>query len=177
MGNFAEALNVKAADVPRPPTSPTGHYVWQVAKYVMGQMESPKGKWDTLDFNAKAISAKDDVNQNDLAAAGGLNSTAGRVRFMFDKGEDPESVAKFQKSQWRLTRFLVDHCGLDESLSLRELIDRSKGAQFLGNIKHRQDENDPNIVYAEIDRTAPVNAPEKAVPVQEAAEPARRRRA
>lgn len=154
--NFSDALNVNSTAVERPVTYPTGTYRFKVSKpAVLGEVKSEKGEWDTVSFPVKAIEPKDDVNPDDLAKAGGIRGFSARVQFMFDKGSSDESVAAFKKTQFQMTRFLSEHLGLGEG-TLRALIDKAHGGEFLGTVTHRDDKNDKEIKYAEIGRTAPV---------------------
>lgn len=154
--SFQDALNVKVESIERPPAPPQGHYRMKITGYKYGDISSDKGAWDTIDFQCQAIEANDDVDPQDLAAFGGPNMVKLRRSFMFDKGTDEEAVAKAKRTLFGVKQFLVEHCGLSETGSLREIIDSSKGAEFLASVKHRKDKNDPEVVYGEIDRTAPL---------------------
>lgn len=153
--NFAEALQIDVDKIEKPPLTPTGHYRWKITKYVFGDVKSAKGEWDKVDFNLKAVDALDDVDPTDLAKVGGTNMVGSRLTFMFDKDEGDEGVANAKRTLYNLKRFLTEHCGI-EGNSLRELIDNSKGAEFMANIRHREDPNNKGTYFAEIDRTAPV---------------------
>lgn len=154
--NFADALNVNSSDVERPVPHPKGTYVFQVTKQAtLGSIKSEKGEWDTVTFPVRAVDVKDDVNQDDLAKAGGVKALSARVQFMFDTGPSDESKANFAKTQFQMTRFLTEHLGLGQG-TLRELIDKAQGSKFVGTGDHRPDKTDKEIVYFEISRTAPV---------------------
>lgn len=155
--NFSDALNVDAGSIERPPIAPKGHYRLKITGTVFGEMASDKGAWDYVDFKTQALSANDDVDPTDLDKFGGTNLVRPKLRFMFDKGEDNESAAKAQQSLFRMQTFLIEHCGIDGTgLKLRALIDKAKGAEFLGSLTHRQDKVDKELFYSEIDKTAPL---------------------
>lgn len=151
--NFADALNVIVADIERPPLAPAGHYRWKITKSVLG---AAGPNWDTLSFQAQAIAAEEDVDPVKLQAFGGLNSVRNRVQFMFSKGDDDEARAVNERTLWRVKQFLTEHCGIDGSGPLKQVINRAGNAEFLGNIRHRQDKENAETFYAEIDRTAPI---------------------
>ena len=154
--NFADALNVKVGDFERPPLPPVGHYVWRVEKVEFGDVAD--GRFDTVDFRLSAVSPGEDVDQEALAEAGGIKGIRLRYRFMFNTGDDPESKANAERTFFNLRQFLTKHLQIDgaEDMSLKEAIDASIGAQCLANLQLRPDRENPEIMYPEIGRTAPV---------------------
>jgi hypothetical protein len=46
------------------------------------------------------------------------------------------------------------HLGVDEGLSLSEAMAASIGGRCIGELKHRPDPNDAELIYAEIGKTA-----------------------
>lgn len=152
--NFAEALKVKAEAVERPPLAPKGHYIFKVTKRSFDTIGN--GKWDVVDFQLQGQEAKEDVDLDELSKFGGLKSVNLRHRFMFPKEESDEAQAQFKRTLFNLRRFLTEHLGLSAEGELRELIDQSIGNQCIANVQWRADQNDPEVFYAEIGRTAPV---------------------
>lgn len=156
MVNFTEALDRKLEEVKRPPNLPVGHYVWQIEKMPdQEEFESRNtgDKFDRLTFQCVCVEASDDVDPDDLEAYGNVSGARNRKSFLFT--QNPDEKAAFERSEFQLKRFL-EHCGVDLSLSIGEGIAEAVGKQFLGEVKHRPDPNDPEIIYAEIGNTAEV---------------------
>ncbi len=154
--DFTKALDVKLDDVERPPLPPIGHYVWKVSKQPTFDTVG-NGKWDTVDFPMRAVEAREDVDPEELSAVGGVNSINSRIRFMFNKGDDEEAEAAFARTLFNLKNFLGVHLNMDiAGMELKQAIDQSVGNQCLADMKHRPDPTNPETIYAEIGRTAPV---------------------
>ena len=150
MPNFADIASKKVADVERPPLPPVGTYRWSITKLPQ-QTTSGDGKWDILTFNVRALEALDDVDMADYA--GEVTNITNQVKFMFNK----EDEAEFEKSLFRVRTFLEKHvkcCGEDDTMG--QALNASVNQQFLGSIAWTQDKNDPEIFYANIARTAPI---------------------
>lgn len=156
--DFADALNVDVSTIERPPAAPAGHYRFKVTKYAFGQIKSKKTglEWDTIDFNCQGVEPGEDVNTADLSTFGGIEAVRGQIRFMFPKGDGEEAEAGRAKTLWGIKRFLIEHCGLEDKGKLRALVDSSKGSEFMGSGEQQPDENDPEVKYFRIVRTAPV---------------------
>lgn len=153
--DFADALNVKADDIKRPPMLPVGTYRAQVTK--IPEVEtSEDGKWDFVNFQLKVIEAQDDVDADEMKEFGGLNNINRRHRFIFDKSEDGKQ--SFDRSMFQLKRFLVDHLKVEGggNTPLKMLIDGAPNCQVLISIGRRKDKQDPEIMYEDIKSTAPV---------------------
>lgn len=150
--NFNETLNKRMDEIERPPLMPIGTYKFAV-KRIPSIETIGEGKWDVLDFQLQAVEvAGDDVDPADLQAYGGLGPHATmRHRFMFNK----EDEAAFKRSEFNLKRFLEDHLRV-EGANMKEALNNSVNATCLGVVKWRADKNDPEVMYAEISRTAPV---------------------
>jgi hypothetical protein len=149
--NFAEAASKKIADVERPPLPPVGTYRWSITK-LPAQTTSGDEKWDILTFFVRALEAMDDVDTDGFA--GEVANITNQVKFMFNK----EDEAEFEKSLFRVRTFLEKHvkCA-EESDSVSQALNKSVNQQFLGTIAWQQDKNDPEIFYANIARTAPLD--------------------
>jgi hypothetical protein len=156
MVDFTQALDVKVAEIERPPLPPVGHYIFKVSKpAVFGDVGN--GRFDTVDFVLQGVEATDDVDQDDLASVGGPTAINLRHRFMFNKGDDEESKANANRTLFNLRTFLEKHLGMDiEGITLKEAIDQAVGQQCMANVQLRPDRDNPEIVYAEIGRTAPI---------------------
>lgn len=153
---FSAALDRKLEEIKRPPNLPVGHYTFQVTKHPeLDEFESNKtgGRFERVTFTMQCVAASDDVDTDDLAAYGNVSGAQMRKTFLFTQSEDDK--ASFDRSVFNLRRFL-GHLGVDESLSLGEAFAAAVNAQCLGEVTHRPDPNDPEIIYAEIGRTAEV---------------------
>jgi len=153
---FSDALDRKMEDIQRPPNLPIGHYVWTVSKLPdMDEFEGRSGDtFERLTFQLTCVSAHDDVDPDELAEYGNPAGAVQRKSFLFTN--NPEEKANFERSMFNLKRFLHDHLGLDSGLSLEEALANSVGQQCLGELKHRPDPNDPEIVYSEVGNTAAI---------------------
>jgi len=149
--NFADAANKKIADIERPPLPPVGTYRFSITK-LPAATESNDGKWDILTIPVRALEAMDDVDMSDYA--GQVENITNSIKFMFNK----EDEAEFEKSLFRARTFFEKHvkCA-DESDTLAQAMNKSVNQQFLGSIAWQQDKNDPEIFYANIARTAPLD--------------------
>jgi len=150
---FSDSLDRKMEEVKRPPNPPVGHYVWQVKKHPESEdfeAKSSGKKFDRLEFQMRVIEASDDVDSDDLSEFGDVQGFLTRKTFLFDNGDEQA----FERSMFNLKQFLV-HLGVEESLELGEALAASVGAQCLGELKHRPDPSDPEVVYAEMGKTAP----------------------
>lgn len=150
---FTDALDRKVEDVKRPPNPPVGHYIWQVRKHPdTDSFESRNtGKtFDRVSFQMSCVSPGDDVDPDDLAEYGDVTGFVTVKTFLFDN----EDETAFERSMFNLKRFL-DHLGVTEG-ELGEALAASVGAQCMGELKHRPDPNDPEIVYAELGKTASI---------------------
>lgn len=151
--NFQDALTTKVDEIERPPLLPIGTYRWLVEKHPTIDTIA-NGRFDVCDFLLKCVEAMDDVDDDDIKAYGDITNARQRHRFMFNK----EDEAGFKRSQYNLKRFLTEHLKIEaeEGMSLKELLALSVGHQCLGTVRWRPDQNDPEIQYAEIGSTAPV---------------------
>lgn len=154
--DFSQALDRKLEEVKRPPNLPIGHYTWQINKVPEQETFESSRTGDTFDrltFQCVCVEAADDVDTDDLEDYGNVAGALNRKSFMFTQNE--EEKASWDRSLFNLTRFLK-HCGVDESLSVEQGINDIVGHQFIGELNHRPDPNDAEIIYAEIGRTAAV---------------------
>lgn len=149
---FTDALDRKMEEVKRPPNPPIGHYIWQVKKHPETdsfEARTSGKQFDKLTFSMTCIEPSDDVDPDDLADYGNVAGFITSKVFMFDN-EDEQA---FERSMFNMKRFL-EHLGVDESLSLSEALAASVNAQCLGELKHRADPQDAEVVYAELGKTA-----------------------
>lgn len=152
--NFRDIANKKLDDVERPPLPPVGTYLWQITK--VPTIETLSGdKWDVVDFQLKAIAPTEDVDADAIAEFGSVNKIFTRHRFMFNK----EDQAEFDRSLFNMRRFLEEHvkCATKD-MSITEALNASVNQQVLASIVWKADKNDPELMHANIGRTAPVDA-------------------
>lgn len=148
--NFADAASKKVAEIERPPLPPVGTYRWSITKLPI-QTTSNDEKWDILTVPCRAMEAMDDVEQDDIP--GEVTNITNQIKFMFNKEDETE----FDKSLYRVRTFFERHvkCA-DEDDTVGQMLNKSVNQQFLGTIAWQQDKNDPEIFYANIARTAPI---------------------
>lgn len=153
---FQDALDKQGQEIERPPNMPVGTYRWMVSKHpVMDTIAD--GRFDVVDFQLKCIEPLDDVDADALDNYGTVQGKVMRHRFMFNT--DPNEKAGFDRSLYNLKIFLREHLGLGEELdkmSIKEALAESVNREVLASVSWRPDRNDPEIVYDQIDRTAPV---------------------
>lgn len=151
--NFMDTLNQNVGAIERPPLIPIGTYIFTIKK-VPAVDTIAQGRYDVLDFMLKLEQAREDVDQADLAKFGGLNNTYVRHRFMFNK----EDEAAFARTLFNVKRFVEDHLKVPgaASMALKEALNACVNTQGLVTIGWRPDGTDPEVMYAEPKRTAPL---------------------
>lgn len=154
MARFADALDRKREEIRRPPPPPIGHYIAQVAKMPGAPELSKDGKYEFLRIDCRLLSPTDDVDEDMLAEAGNIQGTPIRVDFIFNTEE--EEQAKFESTLNRLKQF-VEHCGVDTTEgALKEWLSQIVNAQFLLQVTHEIDKQNPENVYTRAGRTAAI---------------------
>jgi hypothetical protein len=155
---FADALDRRGEEIERPPLVPVGTYLWTVAK--IPEMDTiADGRFDIVDFQLRCIAAQDDVDPDALAEysqkAGNIAGLTRRHRFLFNT----EDEGAFNRTLFNMKRFVKEHLGIDDfdSIPLKEALARCVNAQCLASVRWRPDPKDAEIMYDEIDRTAPAN--------------------
>lgn len=152
--NFNDVLSTNLSDVEKPPLMPVGTYEWLIYKVpAMGEMESDKGSWDTVDIPLKCLRATDDVDPEALQAYNGdIKGALQTLRFMFDKSDQH----KFDETLFRMKRFLEEHVGVQGG-NIKEALNAAVNKRILATIKWQPDKNDPEIFHANIGKTAPID--------------------
>lgn len=151
MPNFGDILTKSAEKIERPPLPPKGTYVLVVNK---APTKTDRKNFEVLDFQMKAVRPTEDVDLDELKAYGSPNNILVRKSFLFNT----EDEAAFKQTEFNLRNFLVEHLGLDASLTIKELMGMSVNKQCLGVIDYRPNEDNPEIVYTDLKRTAPLEA-------------------
>ncbi len=139
--NFLEALNTKATEVEAPLNLPVGTYVWKVAK-VHKEGTTNNGEWVFVEIPVVPVSPfedADDVDASELADFGDLRQGTNRISFMAPTDKDKENEQK--RTLNNLKRFLLDVLKVegDEDSTLKELLGRAPGAEFIAQATHRPD--------------------------------------
>jgi hypothetical protein len=154
--DFNKALDVKASEVKAVPVPPIGHYVWQVTAI---PAISDGEEWQSVEFRLQAVSVFEDANDVDadeLKVFGNVTSIRNRKSFMFNKITGTETdLISFQN---QIKRFMIDHLKIEDgdNMSLRQLMNASVNKRFVGQLTHKPDKNDQEVIRANVGRTAPL---------------------
>lgn len=141
--NFAELLDTNADAIERPKPLPVGGYSTIVTGAPVYDKSSKKGT-PYVQFTLKPVAALDDVDENDLNEAGGLENKT--IRATYYLTED---------AAFRLKDFL-EHCGIDMAgKTLRGGIEEAMNCTVGAVIRHRPSE-DGTTIFAELARTMPI---------------------
>ncbi len=139
--NFGALLDKPASDVERPKPLPQGSYHC-IVKGLPRFDKSSKKFTEFVEFTLQPTAAGEDVDEEDLAAMGGIANKTIRATYYIT-----------EDALWRLKDFL-SHCGIEEDGSLRNMIDQTPNCEVIAFIKHRASE-DGQSVFAELAKTAP----------------------
>lgn len=153
MVDFSSLLETKADDVEKPPVLPQGTYIWTVTK-VPAQTTTNNGEWDIVEFPIKAVSAENDVDEDELEEYGSVSAAVSRVAFLFPK--DPDKEADVKRTLFRMKKFLQTTLAVDcpEDATIGEMLSASVNCQFLGNCVHRQVDEE---TYFDVKNYAPLD--------------------
>ena len=154
--DFTSALDTSAADFEPPKLLPEGEYIVAVTKQHTVK-ESQSGEWDMISYPCKIVGPTESVDPDELEDYGSVSNEPTRVGFMYPKGEDEKNGQARCIND--IKSFVLRHCQADveESASLGEVMAAAVNHQFMASIRHRVDKNDPTKVYAEIQKTAPLD--------------------
>ena len=153
MVNFASVLDMKVKDVKRPPNMPIGTYTFTVSK-IPEQGVFAEGRWEHIDFAMRCVGATENVDAEDLASYGDPTRRTLRKRFLFDT----EDEGAFNNALFQVTSFCKNHLqveGADE-MTIPELLNATVHHQCLGEVKWTPNKQNPEIIYDELGRTAPL---------------------
>ena len=154
MASFTEALDRNMDEIQRPPVPPIGHYLARVTKIPDPARVIDGKPFEILTVNLDLLEPQEDVDEDDLnefvEKAGALQGTGVRYDFIFNT--DPEEKGKFEATLNRFKGFL-DNLGINvDEGTLKSQMAEMPNSTCLVQLGHRQDPNDPEIVYAEIKR-------------------------
>lgn len=142
MASFEDILNKPARDITPPKPLPVGTYL-AVVEPNFEIKKMGKDQTDVIEHSIKFLAARDDVDPAALAEIpGGLVGTIRKHRLWVT--EDAE---------YRMKLFYVDTLGLDDSMTIKQMISEAAGHQLLVTIKHRPAQ-DGSRLYDEIAATA-----------------------
>lgn len=155
--DFNKALNTAVSAIERPPVPPIGHYVWQIAKVPVMEKRGQDDMYQIVEFPLKCVGVFEDANDVDpdeLKAYGKASNIIDRLTFMFDTTDD----AKFAQTLFRLRTFLKDHLLLEisDETPLKEALSMTANKRFIAPLSHRPDKNDPEVLYTQVGKTAPL---------------------
>lgn len=142
--NFTSILDEAPTEINRPKPLPAGTYEC----VVQGQPrydKSSKKQTDFVEFTLRPVAAGDDVDEDELNEAGGIDGKT--IRATYYLTED---------AVYRLDEF-HSHCGIDisEPASRRARNEECVNASIIAVVKHRSSE-DGQRIFMELARTAPV---------------------
>lgn len=157
MPSFADIANKKANEVEKPPLPPVGNYIMMVVNEpTITKRDSDKGTFEIIDVQFQGVQALDDVDLDELKKFGGAKGVRVRKSFIFNT--DPNEEAAFQREEYNLTRFLVDHLKAGpDSNSLSQLLGAAKGKQCQVEVGHRPDNRNPDNFFPDVKSTMPID--------------------
>lgn len=142
--NFSSILDEAPTEVVVPPPLPIGSYIAVVQGLPRIDKSAKKGT-EFTEFTLRPISANEDVDQEQLEAAGGFEGKTYKLTFYHT-----------EDAIYRLDQF-HEHCGIDLSnpLSRRRRSEEVVNAEVGIFITHSTSQ-DGTRIYANISRTFPV---------------------
>lgn len=154
MTRLADLLDRRMEEIQAPPALPQGTYL-AVVKRQPEQDELTSNKdgtlYDVLRFQLEVISAEE-VEPELLDSFGKVAGVTLRQDFMFTTA--PDEDVKRKSTLNRLKRFLLDlGASEDDDTALNEALAASVGCQIMVEVSHRANPNDPDQVFAQIERT------------------------
>jgi hypothetical protein len=151
MPSFSESvLDKRAEDVKEPPVKPAGTYLFLIqGQFVEGVSSQKRTPW--VGWNIKCLAAQEDVNREELEAAGGIETWVWR----------PSAASGLhyyitEDAAFILKQFLVDTLGIDpEGKTIREMMAEAPGRQFFLKLR-LQPSQDGTRMRMDIESTAKV---------------------
>jgi hypothetical protein len=139
--NFSSILDESPTEVERPKPLPVGTYLCIVAGQPVYDKSTKKGT-PYVEFTLRPLAAESDVDEDELAEAGGLDNKSLRATFYLT-----------EDAVYRLDEF-HQHCGIDleDEASRRQRNDEVVNAQVRVVVNHGTSQ-DGTRIYAQIART------------------------
>ena len=137
--NFGSILDRAPSEIEKPKPLPQGSYI----TVLVGQPrfdKSSKKQTEYVEFTHKLLAAQEDVDEDELKSMGGIKEKVMKNTFYLTEG-----------AAWRLKEFL-EHCGIDEADSLREMIEETPGKQ-VGIFVNHEASQDGTSVFARVGKT------------------------
>ena len=154
MANFTDILNKPAETVEKPKPRPVGTYLCLInGPHKQRDVKGKDGtEYPVVGFTLKTMQAQADVDQEALAAAGGVGNLMNHDFFLTN--------AEGQVNDYPLVNFLENHLGIEKAgKSIAQMLAEAPGKQVLATIKHEiytdKASNEPAIA-ARIGSTAKV---------------------
>lgn len=144
MSIFSDLANTKLGEVEPPKNVPTGHY--QAIFTGMWKEHKAKSGNTAARFPMKLVAPGDDVDAEELSAAGGIPDK----NYTFDFWMSPDALYRF--TDFAKAMGHSDQLGLVEAL---EAVATS-GDPFLIEVTHQPDQNNPEKVYMRFDNPTPI---------------------
>lgn len=141
--NFGSVLDKPTTEIERPKPIPQGTYVFAIQGMPRFDKSTKKGT-EFVEFTCKILQAGEDVDPEELQAMGGIADKTLKHTFYLT-----------ENSIYRLKEFLIDDLRIEEEATLRPMIEKAVGAQFMAQIKHTPSD-DGKSVYSNIASTGPV---------------------
>lgn len=127
MVSFTDILNKPAESVKKPPPRPIGTYLSIVNGTHKQKEINDKA---VIDIQFKTMQAQADVDQEALAAAGGVGNIVTKSFWMQDNDGNV--------TDWELLKFLEHHLGIEKTgKSIAQMLSEIPGKQVLVTLKHR----------------------------------------
>lgn len=151
--DFTSVLDQMPDEIERPKPLPPGSYICLIKDRPV-QDKSAQKETPYVEFTLHPIEALETVDPEDLEDA--LTRANGEKK----KLSDMSIRARFYDTAdagWRLKKFLLNDCQLENTGSIGQIIENVVGCQVVAHIKHRSTGED---VFMDLKGTSPVNAPE-----------------
>ncbi len=132
----------KLGEIEKPKPLPTGSYIGLI-KSVAYDVSRGEKKTPFARINIELIQALDDVNQDDLASAGGVQGKKTKVDFYLT-----------DDALFRLQEFVLDHVGLDSrGVSLDQALPMLQNMPVGVSLKQEVSQKDPSVIYSIVDNS------------------------
>lgn len=126
MANFTDILNKPAETIEKPKIRPPGTYLCIVNGPHKQKEVNDK---PVISITFKTMQAQEDVDQTELAAAGGVGNTLVQDFFLTTNDGNDNS--------WGLLNFLENHLGIEKTgKSLAQMLAEAPGKQVLVSFAH-----------------------------------------
>lgn len=154
MPRFTEALSRPMDEIKRRPPPPLGHYIMQVSKMPNPPEEFTSQKtgvtYEKVTIPIVLVSPTEDVDADEIAEYNVEWKTVAGVPLRLDFIFDTEDDGKFNDTLARMKDFM-EKAGLNVNDGrLTERLSELVNCQFIGQVRHRPDPNNAEILYPEI---------------------------